>query len=81
MADAIGTPMKRLVCRMGQGVRRVRMSEASKMRALVNEEAFLKVMLADTTSAGKHRYSCLTAQDAMLKVLERFRVDAAASWA
>lgn len=52
VAGAIGTPVMRLACRMGLGGRKMKMSEASKMWALVNDDACLAAMLADTTSAG-----------------------------
>ena len=52
VAGAVGTPMMRLACRLGQGGRKMKMSEASKMWALVNDEAALAAMMADTTSAG-----------------------------
>lgn len=52
VAGAIGTPLMRVACKMGMGGRKMKMSEASKMWALVNDDACLAAMLADTTSAG-----------------------------
>ena len=48
----IGTPMMRLACKMGMEKKKMKMSVASKMWALVNNEDCLNAMLADTTSAG-----------------------------
>lgn len=52
VAGAIGTPAMRMAVKMGQGGRKMKMSEASKMWALVNDEDALAAMMADTTSAG-----------------------------
>lgn len=52
IAGAIGTPMMRLACKLGMAGTKMKMSMASKMWALVNDEDCLKAMLADTTSAG-----------------------------
>lgn len=52
IGSTIGTPMLRLMCKLGREKTKMKMSSASKMWALVNDEGCLGAMLADTTSAG-----------------------------